>query len=92
MFQRHIPDHLIAVQDALRDRDAMWLREAAHKLFGIVSVFSTTAGDAVSDLEELAVQGRLEEARPVVKQVDAMVQKLLELSSDLSIEMLRAKA
>jgi HPt (histidine-containing phosphotransfer) domain-containing protein len=90
MFQECIAHHLIAVQDALRERDAMRLREAVHKLFGMVSVFSTVAGETASDLENLAALGRLEEAVPLVKQLETMVQQLLELASGLSIDILRA--
>jgi len=92
MFQHHIPVHLIAIQDALRDRDAVRLREAAHKLVGMVSVFSTVGGDAVSELEQLAVQGPLEEAGPLVKQLETMVQQLLEQAGNLSIDALRARS
>jgi two-component system sensor histidine kinase/response regulator len=61
-FRARLPDHLQAVQDALRDRDAPRLREAAHKLSGMVAAFSTVAGGVTSELEDLAAQGQLEEA------------------------------
>ena len=43
-FRARLPDHLAAVQDALREQDALRLREAAHKLCGMVAAFSTVAG------------------------------------------------
>src|SRR5438128_818332 len=44
-FQARLPDQLKAIQDALRDRDAPRLREAAHKLCGMIAAFSTVAGE-----------------------------------------------
>src|SRR5262249_171213 len=35
-FRACLPDLVKAIQDALRDRDAPWLREAAHRLAGMV--------------------------------------------------------
>jgi HPt (histidine-containing phosphotransfer) domain-containing protein len=89
-LRARLPDHLIAVQDALRERDAARLREAAHKLFGMISAFSTLAGDTASDLEDLAAQGRLEEAQPLVRELETMVPQLLELTNGISIDFLRA--
>src|SRR5213075_679610 len=51
-FRAHLPDHLKAVQDALRERDAPRLREAAHKLAGMLAAFSTTAGGVASEVED----------------------------------------
>ena len=63
-FRASLPDHVTAVRDALRDRDAVRLREAAHRLCGMASAFSTAAGGVASDLEDHAAQGRLEERGP----------------------------
>ena len=38
----------------------------------LLFAFSTAAGDVASDLEDLAAQGRLEEARPLVERLEAM--------------------
>ena len=76
-FRARLPDHLTAVQDALREQDAPRLREAAHKLCGMVAAFSTVAGGVASDLEDHAAQGQLEEARPLVGQLETMAQELM---------------
>src|SRR4029077_19151202 len=55
-----VPEHLASLRDALRDRDAPRLREAAHKCCGMLSEFSAAAGDLAGDLEELAVGTQLE--------------------------------
>ena len=88
-FRARLPDHLTAVQGALRDRDTLRLREAAHKLCGMVAAFSTVAGDVASDLEDRAAQGQLEEARLLVEQLEVMGQQLLGLANGLSLETLR---
>src|SRR5205823_10152109 len=49
-FRACLPGHVKAVQDALRERDAPRLREAAHKLAGMVAVFSTVAGGVALEL------------------------------------------
>ena len=91
-FRAGLPDHLQAVQDTLRDRDAPRLREAAHKLAGMAAAFSSVAGGVASDLEDLAAQGQLEEARPLVEQLERMARGLLGLAGGLSLEALRQQA
>ena len=88
-FRAQLPHLLQAVQDALRDRDPRQLREAAHKLCGVVAAFSTVAGGVASDVEDCAAQGQVEEARPLVQQLEVMGQQLLELVGGVSLEVLR---
>lgn len=57
-----VPEHLAALRDALRDRDAPRLREAAHKSCGMLSEFSSRAGDLAGSLEELAAGAHLDQA------------------------------
>jgi two-component system, sensor histidine kinase and response regulator len=91
-FRACLPDHLKAVQAALRDGDAPRLREAAHKLCGMVAAFSTLAGGVASQLEDHAAQGQVEEARPLVSKLDAMAEELMQLARGLSLETLREQA
>ena len=91
-FRARLPSDLKAVQDALRDADAPRLREAAHKLCGMVAAFSTVAGGVASELEDYAAQGQVEEARPLVAQLEAMAQELMQLVGGLSLETLRDRA
>ena len=88
-FRTHLPDHLTALQDALRDRDTVRLREAAHKLCGMVAAFSTVAGGVASKLEDHAAEGQIEETRPLVRQLQAMADELVRLTGKLSLEALR---
>jgi CheY-like chemotaxis protein/HPt (histidine-containing phosphotransfer) domain-containing protein len=91
-FETCLPVRVAEVGDALRAQDAARLREAAHKLCGLLFAFSTTAGNAASDLEDQAAQGRLAEARPLVERLEGMAQELLPLVGGLSLETLRHQA
>ena len=91
-FRARVPGHLAAIQNAVQNQDPTRLREAAHKLHGMVAVFSTVAGASASDLEDLAARGQLEEARPLVQQVETIVRELISLTGGLSIEDLRRHA
>ncbi len=73
-------------------RDAPRLREAAHKLSGMVAAFSTSAGSMVAELEEQAAQGQLEQAPLLVAGLEAMAEELLRLVEVLSLESLRSQA
>ena len=88
-LQSLVPEDLAAVRDALHDQDALRLREAAHKFYGMLSAFSTAAGDQAADLEDLAARGLLDEALPVVEQLDQCATELTRLAGGLTIETLR---
>ena len=88
-FQARVPDHLTAVQDTLRQQDSSQLREAAHKLSGMLATFSSVAGGVAADLEDYAARGQLEEARPLVEQLETMSHELIRLASGLSLATLR---
>ena len=68
------------------------MREAAHKLFGLLSAFSTAAGNAASALEDLAERGQLDEARPLVGRLEAMARELIREIDGLSFESLQRHA
>jgi PAS domain S-box-containing protein len=91
-LRARLPDLLQEVQGALRDGDAARLREAAHKLTGVVGAFSTTAGGVASELEDRAAQGQLEEARPLAARLDTMAGELVRLAGGLTLGALREHA
>ena len=88
-FRAQLPGHLKAVQDAMGNRDARGLREAAHKLSGMVGTFSTVAGGVASELEDHAAQGEFEEARALMARLETMADELMRLADGLSLESLR---
>jgi PAS domain S-box-containing protein len=91
-FRDCLPDHMTEIQEALRKQDALRLREAAHKLHGMVAAFSTVGGNLASSLEDLAADGRLEESEPLVAQLDVIAGKLVRQMDVLSIDSLRHEA
>ena len=63
-----------------------------RRISASTGVISTVAGDVASDLEDHAAQGRLEEARPLLEQLETMTQELMRLAGGLSIDTLRSQA
>jgi CheY-like chemotaxis protein len=90
IFRTRVPDHLKAIQGALKDRDASRLREAAHKLCGMVGAFSTVAGGVASELEDHAALGQFDEAVPLVRRLETMTEAILERLGSLSLTELRS--
>jgi len=88
-FAARAPEHLARVDRAVRDRDAATLREVAHKFNGLLSAFSTPAGDLAASLEDLAAESRLDEARTTVERLGTVVRELVRLTDGLSLETLR---
>jgi HPt (histidine-containing phosphotransfer) domain-containing protein len=84
-----VPEHLAALREALRDQDAPRLREAAHKSCGMLSEFSSAAGDLAGNLEDLAADSSLDEARVVLEKLEPMANDLVRVVGALSIEELR---
>jgi CheY-like chemotaxis protein len=89
---RHtLPGQVAAVRAALRAGDAPGLREAAHRLAGMVAVFSTVAGGVASELEDHAARGRLDGAPALVDRLERMAQELLRVAGGLTLEGLRER-
>jgi CheY-like chemotaxis protein len=88
-FRTYAPAGMAEAGEAVRDGDAPRLCETAHKLCALLSAFSTAAGDVASDLEDRAAQGQLDEARPLVERLEAMVGELMPQVDGLSVETLR---
>jgi two-component system, sensor histidine kinase and response regulator len=91
-FKTYAPQRLAAVTDALRARDAVDLREAAHKLSGLLSAFSSFGGDVAGELEDLAASGKLEQTQPLVARLEALVGDMLPEVDRLTLASLRGGA
>jgi two-component system sensor histidine kinase/response regulator len=87
-----VPEHLAAVREALNSHDALQLREAAHKFCGMLSAFSTVAGDQAADLEDAAASAQLDKAQQIVKQLELIAGELLKRVEGLTIGSLRHQA
>jgi two-component system sensor histidine kinase/response regulator len=83
------PEYLACIENALRDHDAATLREAAHKFSGVLSAFSTPAGDLAAALEDFAAGSRLDEARALVGRLGTIVRELVRLTDGLTLDDLR---
>jgi PAS domain S-box-containing protein len=88
-FQTFAPEHLAAVSEALQDRDSARLREAAHKLGGMVSSFSATAAEGAALLGRLGSEGKIEEAIQTHYRLTEVVGRLISVLDTLSVEQLR---
>ncbi len=91
-LQEGVPEHLAAVRDALRAQDAPRLGQAAHKFCGLLSEFSTVAGDLAGNLEDLAAGEQLDKAPPILEQLETMARELMRQADGLSIGALRHQA
>jgi HPt (histidine-containing phosphotransfer) domain-containing protein len=87
-----VPEHLAALRNALRDRDAPRLREAAHKCCGMLSEFSTVAGDLAGGLEELAAGTQLDKAARLLEHLDTIAHELVKQMDGITVEALRRQA
>jgi two-component system, sensor histidine kinase and response regulator len=92
VFRAGLPGQLEVVRAALQGRDAGRLREAAHRLCGTIGAFSTVAGSVASDIEDRAEAGQLDEARPLVEQLETMTRELMTVVVELSVDTLRQQA
>lgn len=91
-FRDRLPDHIAAVQKAFLHQDAPGLREAAHKLLGMISAFSTVAASVVSEIEDNAACEKLEEIPILMEQLNSMAPELLQAVRNQSIESLQRQA
>jgi CheY-like chemotaxis protein len=89
-FRDRVPGHLATLAAALSVGDLGVVREAAHKLAGMVAVFSTPAGELASGVEDRAAAGELTAASELSARLETAVSSLLRLTDDLSLERLQA--
>jgi CheY-like chemotaxis protein/HPt (histidine-containing phosphotransfer) domain-containing protein len=92
MLTTRVPEQLAALRDSLRDQDAPRLREAAHKCCGMLSEFSTAAGDQAADLEDLVARTQLAVAAPILEQLETMAHELVKVADGITVEALRRQA
>jgi len=89
---RRVPEYLATLRDALREQDAPRLREAAHRCGGLLSEFSTVAGNHAGSLEDLAAAAQLDEAAPILEQLETIAQELIRQVDGITVETLRRQA
>jgi two-component system sensor histidine kinase/response regulator len=87
-----VPEHLAALREALHDQDAPRLREAAHKCCGLLSEFSSAAGDLAGSLEDLAAGTQIDRATPILEKLETTAHELVEQIDGITVEELRREA
>ena len=88
-FQAFVPGRLAEAGEALRGRDVPRLREAAHKLGGMVSTFSATAAEEAALLGRLGSEGKIDEAIQTHSRLTGIVDRVIAALGTLSVEQLR---
>jgi HPt (histidine-containing phosphotransfer) domain-containing protein len=86
-----VPGRLAEVTEALRDGNTSRLREAAHKLGGMISSFSATAAEAAALLGRLGDEGKIEEATQAHSRLTEIVGRLNSVLDTVSVEQLRRR-
>jgi CheY-like chemotaxis protein/HPt (histidine-containing phosphotransfer) domain-containing protein len=89
VFRDNAPGSLARVREAIARRDPDHLREAAHRLRGLLSTFSATAAEAAARLEAMGAGGGLDEAAATLDGLAERVGRLGSVLEGLSIEQLR---
>ena len=85
-FMIYVPERLDHLRNALRNADAPQLREAAHKLCGILSAFSVEVSEIASRIEDHAALDQLEAAKPLISQLEYKIEGMLEQIETLAVE------
>jgi HPt (histidine-containing phosphotransfer) domain-containing protein len=80
------------IDRALIEGDCTRIREGAHSLSGMLSVFSAQAGELAAELEELAARDALQEAGFVAQRLRDLAPHLVQAVDNVSIESLRRDA
>jgi len=91
-LEAHLPREISRVQQAILARDLAEVREAAHRLAGMISAVSTEAGLTASELEDEAADGRSAEVSELFQRLAQQTHDVLEALGRVSIEHLRARA
>jgi HPt (histidine-containing phosphotransfer) domain-containing protein len=92
LFRQRLPEHLALLVEARNASDAWQLREAAHKLCGMLATFSTPAAELASALEDRAAAGELDTALTLVVQVERVARELLRQVDGLTPDRLAVLA
>ncbi len=88
-FLANIPGHLASLGAAVQERNGAQVREAAHKLCGLVSAFSGSAAQSVSALEQMGATERLDGLSDEYHNLTVIVDRLKAAVNGLSFDSLR---
>ena len=91
-FSVRAPEHLGASSVLCATAMRQPCGKPRDKFNGLLSAFSTPAGELAASLEDLAAESRLDEARSIVERLRAIVPALVGFSEGLTLETLRKLA
>jgi PAS domain S-box-containing protein len=91
-FRASAPDALARLRQAVEGRHTARLGDAAHELRGILSTFSAPAAEVTLRLEEAGAGARFDDAESLIANLAEMVQWLVPMLEDLSVDRLSAGA
>lgn len=90
VFAEQLPGLLGSVREAYCANDLAALREAAHKLSGMLSAFSSVAGGVATAIEEYAAGDELTPCGPLTDRMESLCEQLLrEVESIDASQLLR---
>ncbi|MET0791959.1 MAG: PAS domain S-box protein [Polyangiaceae bacterium] len=91
-LRAHLPPELRKAEQSLAAGDMVGLREAAHRIFGMVSAVSSLAGELASKLEDSAATGHLAAASPLLGELATLCEGVLAQLDGVGIDALRLRA
>ena len=86
----YVPGALACVEEAFRCGDALALREAAHRLVGMVATVSSSARSAASAVEDAAADGAPARAAPALEELRNVIGSILAGISGVTLRRLKA--
>lgn len=89
VFRESLPGQMARGRAALDDRDFSRLVDAAHRLHGTLSTFSSVAGAVALRLEDAANAKEVARCRDLVVELEAMCTTLLEETKALAFDNIR---
>ncbi|HWE36476.1 MAG TPA: PAS domain S-box protein [Isosphaeraceae bacterium] len=92
VFRADAPGALERLREAVEGHEAPRVREAAHRLRGLLSTFSATAAAEAARLEAMGAGGQLDDAARAFGGLSELVGRLGPLLEEISIEQLRHQA
>jgi len=91
-LRAHTPRDLRNLSAALEECDALRLRRTAHNFCSMTAAFSKYVASVAPELEDLAIEGQLSGARPLLESLAQTSERLLREVATLTIRQLREAA
>jgi len=91
-LREHLPQELRRANQSWQSQDTRALREAGHRLQGMLAAVSSTAASIASALEDQAERAQLIEARRSLDELEQLSQAILGEMGPLTVEALETRA